>query len=95
MLYLVNRLHAQQLLTSKIPFFHIQDKETLEPEILHGTRPTVSNDLKYRASQRGGSAEVHTMMKSCWNADPKKRLALDAIAATIRKDEEDISHGML
>ena len=67
-----------------MPFYHISDNDSLEQEILHGTRPTMSVDLKERASKRGLLPHVAALMKDCWDPDPRLRPTAALLSNSIR-----------
>ena len=69
----LSTLTFPKLFSSELPFYHIDDNEALEEEILHGTRPTMSIDVKERASKRGLTLQTGNLMRACWNADPRQR----------------------
>ena len=64
-----------KVFTGQVPYSHIPDASLVEPEVLHGTRPIMSEEHKARAIRRGWSPDVQKVMKACWNGDPKKRLS--------------------
>ena len=78
-----------KLFSSERPFYHISDNASLEQEILHGTRPTMSLDLKERATKRGLLPHIAALMKDCWDADPRLRPTAALLANSMR------SHGHL
>ena len=71
--------HSLQLFSGDIPFYHIQDEETLQLEILHGTHPVMSAEHKSTAIRRGFSASLNSIMKDCWDHEPVKRPNMETI----------------
>lgn len=51
--------------------------QTLETEILHGMRPSVSNEAKMVALNRGWTKELQKLMTACLDADPRRRPSID------------------
>ena len=61
------------------PFHHIADQDTLSEEVMHGMRPSVSADLKLKATKRCLSNEVWSLMRACWDGRPENRATLNDI----------------
>jgi len=51
--------------------------QTLETEILHGMRPSVSNEGKLVALGRGWTSGLQKLMTACLDADPRRRPPID------------------
>ena len=57
-------------------------------EILHGARPIMANQIKEKAVTHGFTPGLGSLMKACWESDPRKRPVANVL---VSKFEEQVS----